>query len=316
MSSARGRVARCVRGTAPRPGRACSDSEALHLTLCFLGNRPVAEIEALAGALERLRGARLRRSCPSARRCGCRRGARARWRSRSATSGEELARLQAALSSALARCERLAAGAAALPGARHGGARARPRAGARPHARCRPRRSCASRAAAVALYRSLAGAGGRLLRVHRDLRAGARSAGLRQSRGAAQDSLGGVFAEQFGCRRARGSAPDRLRTSVRCRRRTRRAAVREHGGGAVFAGRLAGARPADRAFAAGAVAAEGFAAALHGRAAASARRRSPSAPGVAPSSQEGSLSSAQLKEPLAPRSGARSVFAARRGGGA
>ena len=76
-------------------GRAAArllDRELLHLTLCFLGSRPVGEIEALAAALERLRRA-TRASCRSARRCGCRRGARTRWRSSSTTAGGELPRL-------------------------------------------------------------------------------------------------------------------------------------------------------------------------------------------------------------------------------
>ncbi len=38
---------------------AAAGAESLHLTLCFLGSRPVGEIEALAAALARLRRARL-----------------------------------------------------------------------------------------------------------------------------------------------------------------------------------------------------------------------------------------------------------------
>ena len=75
--------------------------EALHATLCFLGSRPEDEIEAIAarcgvvaGSPSRTRG--------SARRCGCRRGAlgcsRSRWRIPTGV----IARVQAALSDALA----------------------------------------------------------------------------------------------------------------------------------------------------------------------------------------------------------------------
>jgi 2'-5' RNA ligase len=50
-----GAVAATVARAAPRPGRGglrALDAEMLHLTICFLGSRPVAELEPLAGALQ------------------------------------------------------------------------------------------------------------------------------------------------------------------------------------------------------------------------------------------------------------------------
>ena len=78
--------------------------ELLHVTLCFLGERPVEEIEAIAAALERVRDGG-RASCRSARRCGCRRGARGRWRWRSATTAQRRVwrRCSEALGEALAQ---------------------------------------------------------------------------------------------------------------------------------------------------------------------------------------------------------------------
>ena len=63
-------------GPAPaaRPELRALPAEVLHITLCFLGSRPVGEIDALAGCPSRPRPRSA--SCRWGRRCGCPRGAR------------------------------------------------------------------------------------------------------------------------------------------------------------------------------------------------------------------------------------------------
>ena len=93
----------------------------------------------LAAALGGVRAPRAA-SCRSARRCGCRRGARARWRWRSTTATGELAALHAAVCERAGRGDRLGARAPALQGAPDGRAAAaaarstRARPASEPHA--------------------------------------------------------------------------------------------------------------------------------------------------------------------------------------
>ncbi len=140
-----------VRAVHSPGGARLLDSEALHLTLCFLGNRPVAEIEPLAMAL----GACAEPACElslgaplwlPARRP---RALAVEVRDR----GGELARLQAALCDALAcvgdwRPERRRFRAHVTVARVRGGARA----GDRPVLPATPRLSFAARS--VGLYRS------------------------------------------------------------------------------------------------------------------------------------------------------------------
>ena len=147
---------------AARAGRCdCWTRSRCICTLCFLGSRPVGEIEALAEALAACRRA-ARASCRWALRCGCRHGGRTRWRWRSTIAWESSPRVQQRVSGAVGSSARLPERRRFRPHitlARVRGRRTRAASGAstaRPAAvaqRCRRRRGSSSRRSVV-LYRS------------------------------------------------------------------------------------------------------------------------------------------------------------------
>ena len=196
----------------------CSSPSSLHITLCFLGSRPVA---------------RDRRARRGAR--GLRGRTRASWRSgrplwlpprRPRALAVEIARPRRASSRALqarararARAgERLGARAPALPRSRHGRARCAPRRARRgaagaPRRCCRRRPRCASRRSTITLYRSWLAPDGRQLRG-----AGGRGArrGLRPigAGAAASGRLREGAARVRACRAGSGVASAGSQTSV------------------------------------------------------------------------------------------------------
>ena len=242
------------------------EPETMHLTLCFLGARPVQELESIAATLRGLRRLRAR-SFRSARRCGCRRGARARsrWPCTTATAAGAPARIgrRARWRGAIdwrPERRRFSAHITVARLGRGGIARARARA------RGRGARRCAADAAAVlhgapgGAVSLVAGAAGASYEpLARAPRTESSASLLRPRRPDAARGEPGPVGDA-GQRRAIGAdrlqsrlrsrAASRLRRRSRRRRHRRRAAVRAFGFAPVrpSAGRRPGRRPLRAAF--------------------------------------------------------------------